>query len=289
MSQEISIEKKIESEILVIRAQQVMLDSDLAELYGVETKRLNEQVRRNIERFPKDFCFQLNDAETKELVANCDRLNILKNSSSNPYAFTEQGVAMLTSVLKSDVAVVASIVIMRVFVAMRRFLQVNAGLFQRLENIEKHQFVSDRRIDELFDKMDQYKIEERQGIFFQGQIFDAYAKFESFIQSAGHEIILIDNYVDLSVLERLAKKGKYVKVTIYTDPKTKLNGQDVDKFNEQYPLLTLKYTTKVHDRFLMIDNGALYHIGASLKDLGKKCFAFEVLDPSWIKEILKNL
>ena len=196
---------------------------------------------------------------------------------------------MLASVLKSDVAVVASIVIMRVFVAMRRFLQVNAGLFQRLENIEKHQFVSDRRIDELFDKMDQYKIEERQGIFFQGQIFDAYAKFESFIQSAGHEIILIDNYVDLSVLERLAKKGKYVKVTIYTDPKTKLNGQDVDKFNEQYPLLTLKYTTKVHDRFLMIDNGALYHIGASLKDLGKKCFAFEVLDPSWIKEILKNL
>ncbi|MBP5202994.1 ORF6N domain-containing protein [bacterium] len=289
MSQEISIEKKIESEILVIRGQQVMLDRDLAELYGVETKRLNEQVRRNIERFPKDFCFQLNDAETKELVANCDRLNILKHSSSNPYAFTEQGVAMLASVLKSDVAVVASIVIMRVFVAMRRFLQVNAGLFQRLENIEKHQFVSDRRIDELFDKMDQYKIEERQGIFFQGQIFDAYAKFESFIQSAGHEIILIDNYVDLSVLERLAKKGKYVKVTIYTDPKTKLNGQDVDKFNEQYPLLTLKYTTKVHDRFLMIDNGALYHIGASLKDLGKKCFAFEVLDPSWIKEILKNL
>ena len=211
--QEISIEKKIENEILVIRSQQVMLDRDLAELYGVETKRLNEQVRRNIERFPKDFCFQLNDTETKELVANCDRLNI----------------------------------------------------------------------------MDRYKIEDKQGIFFQGQIFDAYAKFESFIQSAEQEIVLIDNYVDFSVLERLTKKQKDVKVTIYTDPKTKLSEQDIRKFNEQYPQLTIKHTSKAHDRFLIIDNKILYHIGASLKDLGKKCFAFEVLDSAWIKEILKNL
>ena len=289
VSQELSIEKKIESEILVMRGQQVMLDRDLAELYGVETKRLNEQVRRNIERFPKDFCFQLNDTETKELVANCDRLNILKHSSSNPYVFTEQGVAMLASVLKSDIAVAASIVIMRVFVAMRRFLQANAGLFQRLENVEKHQFIADKRIDELFDKMDRYKIEDKQGIFFQGQIFDAYAKFESFIQSAEREIVLIDNYIDLSVLERFSKKRKDVKVTIYTDPKTKLSEQDIRKFNEQYPQLTLKHSTKVHDRFLIIDDNTLYHIGASLKDLGKKCFAFEVLDSVWIKEILKNL
>ena len=289
VSQELSIEKKIESEILVIRGQQVMIDRDLAELYGVETKRLNEQVRRNIERFPKDFCFQLNDTETKELVANCDRLNILKHSSSNPYVFTEQGVAMLASVLKSDIAVAASIVIMRVFVAMRRFLQANAGLFQRLENVEKHQFIADKRIDELFDKMDRYKIEDKHGIFFQGQIFDAYAKFESFIQSAEQEIVLIDNYIDLSVLERFSKKRKDVKVTIYTDPKTKLSEQDIQKFNEQYPQLILKHTSKAHDRFLIIDNITLYHIGASLKDLGKKCFAFEVLDSAWIKEILKNL
>ena len=287
--QEICIEKKIENEILVMRGQQVMLDRDLAELYGVETKRLNEQVRRNIERFPKDFCFQLNDTETKELVANCDRLNILKHSSSNPYVFTEQGVAMLASVLKSDIAVAASIVIMRVFVAMRRFLQANAGLFQRLENVEKHQFIAEKRIDELFDKMDRYKIEDKQGIFFQGQIFDAYAKFESFIQSAEQEIILIDNYIDISVLERFSKKQKDVKVTIYTDPKTKLSKQDIQKFNEQYSQLTLKHTSKAHDRFLIIDNKILYHIGASLKDLGKKCFAFEVLDSAWIKEILKNL
>ena len=287
--QEICIEKKIENEILVMRGQQVMLDRDLAELYGVETKRLNEQVRRNIERFPKDFCFQLNDTETKELVANCDRLNILKHSSSNPYVFTEQGVAMLASVLKSDIAVAASIVIMRVFVAMRRFLQANAGLFQRLENVEKHQFIAEKRIDELFDKMDRYKIEDKQGIFFQGQIFDAYAKFESFIQSAEKEILLIDNYIDISVLERFSKKRKDVKVTIYTDPKTKLSEQDIQKFNEQYSQLTLKHTSKAHDRFLIIDNKILYHIGASLKDLGKKCFAFEIMDSAWIKEILKNL
>lgn len=287
--QEICIEKKIENEILVIRSQQVMLDRDLAELYGVETKRLNEQVRRNIERFPKDFCFQLNDTETKELVANCDRLNILKHSSSNPYVFTEQGVAMLTSVLKSDIAVAASIVIMRVFVAMRRFLQANAGLFQRLENVEKHQFIAEKRIDELFDKMDRYKIEDKQGIFFQGQIFDAYAKFESFIAEAEKEIILIDNYVDLSVLARLTKKQKDVKVTIYTHPKTEISALDIQKFNEQYPSVTLKYTENIHDRFLIIDNKILYHIGASLKDLAKKCFGFEIMDSSWIAEILRNL
>ena len=185
---------------------------------------------------------------------------------------------------------------MNAFVAMRHFLQKNSALFQRLDFVEKrqvttevHQVESDKRIDELFDRMDRYKIEDKQGIFFQGQIFDAYAKFESFIQSAEREIVLIDNYIDLSVLERFSKKQKDVKVTIYTDPKTKLNEQDVQKFNEQYPQLTLKHSSKAHDRFLIIDNTILYHIGASLKDLGRKCFAFEVLDSAWIKEILKNL
>ena len=213
-----------------------------------------------------------------------------------PYAFTEQGVAMLSAVLKSEQAILVSIQIMKVFVAMRHFLQRNSALFQRLDFIEKrqattevHLIESDKRIDELFDKMDRYKIEDKQGIFFQSQIFDAYAKFESFIHSAEKEIVLIDNYVDLSVLERFSKKRKDVKITIYTDPKTKLCEQDIQKFNEQYPTLTLKITFKVHDRFLIIDNKILYHIGASLKDLGKKCFAFEIMDSAWIKEILKNL
>ena len=274
-----------------------MIDRDLAELYGVETKRLNEQVRRNIERFPEEFCFQLNKDEFENwrsqfATSNSDKMGLRRP----PYAFTEQGVAMLSAVLKSEQAILVSIQIMKAFVAMRHFLQRNSALFQRLDFIEKRQITtevrqieSEKRIDELFDKMDRYKIEDKQGIFFQGQIFDAYAKFESFIQSAEREIVLIDNYIDLSVLERFSKKRKDVKVTIYTDPKTKLSEQDIQKFNEQYPQLTLKHTSKAHDRFLIIDNSTLYHIGASLKDLGKKCFAFEVLDSAWIKEILQNL
>ena len=290
-------EIKIEDKILVIRGQQVMIDRDLAELYGVETKVLNQAVKRNIERFPERFMFQLTKDEML-LLESCSRsqivtLNEKRGRGSNikylPYVFTEQGVAMLASVLKSDAAIQTSIMIMDAFVALRRFLQSNFQVFAEIDSIKRHQLESDKRIDELFYKMDRYKIEDRQGIFFQGQIFDAYAKFEAFIQSAEHEIVLIDNYIDLSVLERLSKKQKDVKVTIDTDPKTKLSEQDVQKFNEQYPQLTLKHSTKVHDRFLIIDNKTLYHIGASLKDLGKKCFAFEVLDSAWIKEILKNL
>lgn len=198
------IHNNIESKILSLRGKQVMIDRDLAELYGVETKRLNEQVKRNIERFPAEFCFQLTATEKAELVANCDRFNPLKHSTTEPYAFTEHGVTMLAAVLKS-------------------------------------------------------------------------------------EIVLIDGYVDLSVLERLAKKKNGVNVTIYTDPKTKLTSQDVQKFNAQYPMMTVKHTTKMHDRFLIIDNAVLYHVGASLKDLGKKCFAFEILDSSLISAIFQNL
>lgn len=280
---------EIQNKILVLRNQHVMIDRDLAELYGVDTKRLNEQVKRNIERFPENFMFQLETKEKIELVAICDRFTTLKHSSSNPYAFTEQGVAMLSAVLKSETAVKMSIQIMNAFVEMRHFLQNNSRLFEEIVNIKVHQKQSDRKIDQLFDLMDKYKIEEKQGIFFQGQIFDAYAKFEKFIQSAKKEIILIDGYVDLTVLERLSKKQKNVKVELYTDSKTKLTSLDVQKFNAQYPILKLNFTTKIHDRFLIIDNTVLYHIGASLKDLGKKCFAFEILDSSLIPFVLSNL
>lgn len=280
---------EIQNKILVLRNQQVMIDRDLAELYGVDTKRLNEQVKRNIERFPENFMFQLETKEKTELVATCDRFTTLKHSSSNPYAFTEQGVAMLSAVLKSETAVKMSIQIMNAFVEMRHFLQNNSRLFEEIVNIKVRQKQSDRKIDQLFDLMDKYKIEEKQGIFFQGQIFDAYAKFEKFIQSAKKEIIVIDGYVDLTVLERLSKKQKNVKVELYTDSKTKLTSLDVQKFNAQYPILKLNFTTKMHDRFLIIDNTVLYHIGASLKDLCKKCFAFEILDSSLIPSVLSNL
>ena len=279
----------IEHKILNIRGEQVMIDRDLAELYGIETKRLNEAVKRNIERFPADIMFALRPSEKDELVANCDRFAVLKHSSTMPNAFTEQGVAMLSSVLKSKTAVEINIQIMRAFIAMRRFLRSNAEIFAELKHLRQQQINSDKRIDELFSKMEKYAIDDMQGIFFQGQIFDAYAKFEQFIQSANKEIILIDNYVDLSVLQRLAKKQKKVNVIIYTDKKTKLTQQDIQKFNAQYPTLTLKYTNKMHDRFMIIDGKTLYHIGASLKDLGKKCFAFEILDATIIHAILANI
>ena len=287
MANEIAI---IQNKILVIRNQQVMIDRDIAELYGVETKRLNEQVKRNIERFPDEFCFQLNDSEfhnwkSQFATSNSDKMGLRKK----PYAFTEHGVTMLATVLKSETAVKASIQIVKAFVSMRKFLLNNAQIFQRLDSLEMHRIESDKRIDELFDRMDRYAIDDTQGIFFQGQIFDAYAKFESFIAQARQSIVLIDNYIDLSVLERFAKKNAGVQVTIYTNPQTTVTEQDVQRFNAQYPLLEVKHTTAMHDRFLIIDNQTLYHIGASLKDLGKRCFAFDVFDSSFIADIMARL
>ena len=275
---------------------------DIAAIYGVETKRLNEQVKRNFERFPEEFMFQLTREEVDSVKSQnaTSRNNIFEGQDGGtrklPYAFTEHGVTMLASVLKSETAVKASVQIVKAFVSMRHFLQSNAKIFAELKFIRHHQLEtdvhlreSDKKIDQLFSLMDKYNIDETQGIFFQGQIFDAYAKFESFIQSAKKEVILIDGYVDLSVLERLSKKNNGVTVTIYTDPKTKLTAQDIQKFNAQYPTLTLWHTTKMHDRFMIIDGTVLYHIGASLKDLGKKCFAFEVLSSMIIPAILQNI
>ena len=280
----------IQNKILLIRNQQVMLDRDIAELYGVETRILNQAVKRNMERFPDEFCFQLNKDEFEKwksqfVISNSIKMGLRKR----PFAFTEQGVAMLSAVLKSDTAVTASIQIMKAFVSMRRFLLSNAQIFQRLDSLEIHRIESDKRIDELFTRMDRYKIDDTQGIFFQGQIFDAYAKFQSFIAQAQKEIVLIDNYVDITVLERLATKNSDVDVTIYTLPNTRLTAQDIRSFNAQYPTLTVKHTTSMHDRFLIIDDGILYHLGASLKDLGKKCFAFELFDAGFIPDILAKV
>ena len=291
---EISI---IQNRILVIRNQQVMIDRDIAELYGVETRVLNQAVKRNIDRFPERFMFQLTYEEANSYYFSRSQIVTLKNDSDNrgknikylPYAFTEQGVAMLSSVLRSPTAVQVSIKIMDAFVAMRRFLLSNAQIFQRLDSLEMHRIESDKRIDELFTRMDRYKIDDTQGIFYQGQIFDAYAKFQSFIAQAQTEIILIDNYVDVTVLERLATKNSGVAVTIYTSNNAKITAQDIQNFNAQYPPLTVHYTTNMHDRFLIIDHKILYHIGASLKDLGKKCFAFDLFDASFIPDILAKI
>lgn len=211
------------------------------------------------------------------------------NIKKLPYAFTEQGVAMLSAVLRSEIAIKISILIMNAFVHIRHYVQENSAIINRLTTTEMKLLEHDKNFERIFNALENTPKIDRHGVFFQGQIFDAYAKFESFITEAEKEIVLIDNYVDLTVLERLAKKKNGVKVTIYTYPKTKITPLDVQKFNEQYPTLGLKHTEKIHDRFLIIDNKFLYHIGASLKDLGKQCFAFEIMDSSWITEIMHNL
>lgn len=312
MKNEIAIHNSewIKDKIYTVRGEQVMLDFELAEIYGYETKAFNQQVKNNIGRFDEDFRFQLTVEEFNEILRckNSTSNEILrsKNLTSKtenrggrrymPYAFTEQGIYMLMTVLKGELAVAQSKILIRMFKEMKHFLQNNANVFAEINTIKQnlletnvHQKEADKRIDELFTLMDKYNVEEKQGIFFQGQIFDAYAKFESFIAQAEKEIILIDSYVDLSVLERLSKKQSGVNVTIYTDPKTKLTAQDIQKFNAQYPTMSVKHTTKMHDRFLIVDGKTLYHIGASLKDLGKKCFAFELLEPSLIPAILQNV
>ena len=304
MENEILIHNRddLKDKIYTIRGVQVMLDVDLAIIYGYSTKDFNRQVKNNIERFDEDFRFQLSDEEYSNLRCkiftsslNNTEPEILRSKSNwggtryKPYAFTEQGIYMLMTVLKGELAVAQSKILIRLFKEMKHFVQNNAFLFNEIVSVKQHLLEHDERIDELFTLMDKYNIEEKQGVFFQGQIFDAYAKFESFIAQAEKEIILIDGYVDLSVLERFAKKKSGVAVTIYTDPKTKLTTQDIQKFNAQYPTLTVKHTTKMHDRFLIIDQKMLYHIGASLKDLGKKCFAFEILDSSLIHSILQNV
>ena len=282
-------ENDLKDKIYLIRGVQVMLDADLAQVYGYSTKAFNQQVKNNIDRFDEDFRFQLSEDEVNNLRSKFLTANISPMSRALPYAFTEQGIYMLMTVLKGDLAVAQSKTLIRLFKDMKHFIQGNHLLFDEIVSVKQHLLQHDKRIDELFTLMEKYNVEEKQGIFFQGQIFDAYAKFESFIAQAKSEIILIDGYVDLSVLERLAKKQKGANITIYTDPKTKLTAQDVQKFNAQYPMFTVKHTTKMHDRFLIIDGKTLYHIGASLKDLGKKCFAFEVLDSALVPAILQNV
>ena len=274
--------ENIENKILVIRGQQVMLDRDLAMLYGVETGRLNEAVKRNKERFPKQFCFQLTKEESnlKSQIA----ISSWGGSRSNPYAFTEQGVAMLSAVLRSKIAIQVSIDIMNAFVHMRHYLHQNADIINRVNTIENKVDTKlleyDKNFSKIFKVIDTLPAPIKQDIFSQGQIFDAYSFFQGLIQSAKKEIILIDNYIDLTVLGQLTKKQPGVDVTVYTKPDTPISELDFKKFNKQYPTLTINHTTTMHDRFLILDNIEIYHIGASLKDLGKKCFAFTKMDDS---------
>lgn len=278
----------IEDRIYTMRGVQVMIDRDLAELYGVETKRLNEAVKRNIERFPDKFRFQLTDDERLKLVANCDRFKLLKHSSSNPYVFTEQGIAMISAVLRSETAIEVSIRIMEAFVAMRRYLVANAQLFQRIDKLEMSQLETNHKLNVIFKQLEDKTIKENQGIFFDGQIFDAYVFISRLIKQAQREIILIDNYVDETVLTLLDKRAEHVEATIHTHSVTKQLKLDVDKHNSQYQPIAIKSFRESHDRFICIDE-KVYHIGASLKDLGKKWFAFSLMEDLSPNDLIRKM
>ncbi|EUB15854.1 hypothetical protein HMPREF1508_0899 [Shuttleworthella sp. MSX8B] len=287
------INADIRSLVYVIRGQQVILDSDLAALYQVETKNFNKAVGRNIERFPEDFRFQLTKEEFDDLRFQIGTSNNRGGRRYLPYAFTEQGISMLASVLHSDVAVQASIKIMRAFAEMRRFISNNALLFEQISSIELKQLEYQKSTNERFDRVFQYidnHAESEQKIFFDEQIYDAFSLLVSIIQKASKEIILIDGYVDVDTLDLLAKKKSGVNVRCYTFSNTTLSKQDISKFNAQYATLTVKKTSVFHDRFLLLDGKTSYHIGASLKDAGKKCFGISLLtDPDMVKELLDRL
>ena len=282
----------IKSFIHVIRGQQVMIDSDLAVLYGYEVRALNQQVKRNISRFPEDFMFQL----TKEEVENLKSQFVTSSwggSRKPPYAFTEQGIYMLATVLKGDVAEKQSIYIMRAFREMRHFIANNALLFEKVSKIELKQLEYQKTTDERFDKVFQYiddHAESEQKIFFDGQIYDAFSLITSIIRKAQKEIILIDGYVDVDTLNILAKKNTGVDVKIYTYASAQLTKKDISNFNTQYPTLTVKKTQVFHDRFIILDGKTAYHIGSSIKDAGLKCFGITLLeDKGLVKELLGRL
>ena len=295
---QIMIESKdIGSLVYVIRGKQVMIDSDLAMLYQVETKNLNKAASRNSDRFPEDFRFKLTKEEFDDLRFHFGTSNQEQGGRGGrryyPYAYTEQGISMLASVLHSKVAVQVSINIMRTFVEMRRFIANNAFLFEKISDIELKQLEYQKSTDERFDKVFQYiedHAESEQKIFFDGKIYDTFSLITSIIQKAQNEITLIDGFVDVDTLNILAKKNTGIDVKIYTYASAPLTNRDVANFNAQYPTLAVKKTQVFHDRFIILDGKTAYLIGASIKDAGKKCFGISLLnDPGMIRDLLNRL
>ena len=313
--------ENIENLIHIIRGKQVMLDRDLARLYGVETRVLNQAVQRNIERFPGDFMFQLSKDEFENwksqiVISNSDSSrsqfamlddeekwksqiaisnSIKMGARKLPYAFTESGIAMLSGVLRSPQAVSMNIQIMRAFVAMRRFLASNAQVFQRLEVMERtqlsllaHQESTDQKVEEIFRRLDDDNTKPTEGILFDGQIFDAYKFVTERIREAKKRIVLIDNYIDETVLAMLDKRGKDVTAKVYTKNISRQLSLDFDKHNAQYAPIEVEQFDRAHDRFLCIDD-TVYLIGASIKDLGKKWFGFTKIDGWTTDELLSKI
>ena len=293
----------IKNLIYCIRGKQVMLDSDVAMLYHYETKKINQAVKRNIDRFPEKFCFQLTEEEflnlrsqfvtLNEININAEQENnwsqfVTSSKSDNskhrgkkylPYVFTEQGIAMLSGLLKNDIAVQVSIHIMDAFVEMRKFISINGQVFERLTNVEYKLLEHDNKFNQVFNELQKNKEQEfKQKIFFKGQIWDSYELIIDIIKTAQSKIVIIDNYIDDTILKMLQKKNKNVQAIILTSQNCNLTKLDIKKFNEQYGVLQIAKTDKFHDRFIIIDNKELYHCGASLKDLGKKCFGINKIE-----------
>ena len=303
--------EEIKNLIYTIRGKQVMLDSDVAMLYHYPTKRINEAVNRNKQRFPENFCFQLTEEEYKSLRFKNFTFNEINSKDINednslrsqiatldesagrgkhrkylPYVFTEQGIAMLSGLLKNDIAIQVSINIMNAFVEMRKFLAVNGQLFERLTNVEYKLLEHDKKFDKVFDQL-QNEENIKQKIFFEGQIYDAYSLIIDIFKKANKKILIIDNYIDDSVLKMLTKKNKNIEVVILTSDKSNIQKIDIQKFNKEYPILKVAKTNKFHDRFIVIDNKEMYHLGASIKDLGKKCFGINrIEDKAIIKKVI---
>lgn len=292
---ELAIED-IKNLIYTIRGKQVMLDSDVAMLYHYETKKVNQAVKRNIDRFPERFCFRLTKSEFDILrsqfvtskIENDDKVEKRGGRRELPYVFTEQGIAMLSGILKSEVAVQISIKIMDAFVEMRKFININKSLFEKVitikNKIDKKFIEQDKKFDIIFDQL---QLEEniKQRIFFEGQIYDAYSIIIDIIKKANKKIVIIDNYVDDSILKMLAKKKNNVEAVVLTSSKSNIESIDIQKFNKEYPILKIAKTNKFHDRFIIIDSKDMYHLGASIKDLGKKCFGINKIEDT---EIIKK-
>ena len=286
----------IKNLIYTIKGKQVMLDSDVTRLYHYETKNVNKAVKRNIDRFPEEFCFQLteNEFETLRFQIGTSKQNLKIDDELRggrrylPYVFTEQGIAMLAGVLKNDIAVRVSINIIKSFIEMRKFISLNGHVFERLTSIEYKLLEHDKKFDEVFNQL---QLEEniKQRIFFDGQIYEAYSLIVDIIRKANNKILIIDNYIDDSVLKMLAKKNNHVEVVILTSDKSNIDTLDIKKFNKEYPILKVAKTNKFHDRFIIIDNKEMYHLGASIKDLGKKCFGINKIEDKEIIEKIINL
>ena len=283
--------EEIKNLIYTIRGMQVMLDSDVANLFKYTTKNINKSVKNNAEKFPEYYCFQLTTKEYNFLITR--RYNITKIGRSNnrkylPYVFTEYGITMLAALLKSEVAVNISIKIVNIFMQMRKNFSENNQVFERLTSLEYKLLEQEKKINNILGEL---KFEEniKQKIFFKGQIYDAYSIIIDIIKSANKKILIIDNYIDDNVLKMLSKKKKDVEVTILTSIKSNIEKLDIKKFNKEYPILKLEKTNKFHDRFIIVDNKEMYHLGASIKDLGKKCFGINKIEDIKIVEKIINL